>query len=347
MLIVELASIGGEAYELIRRVRDRPDAAAATPAIAIAALASPEERVRAIKSGFSASAADDAGDGLAALVAALAPPGQDALSPDSRLDRLPAPEADSPPRKIRTLDVVVPLYNEELGAAEFHRELAASLDGLDARATIYYVDDGSIDGTGRALAAVAASDERVVVVELSRNFGHQAALSAGLDLAQGDAVITMDGDGQHPADLIPAMLEKLEGGWDVVIGQRTDSHQPSAAKRWSSSAFYWLLGRLSATHIRPGCADFRAMSRPVVQAMRQMPERHRFVRGMVAWLGFRTAVAPYTERPRSAGVSKFSLGKMLRLASDAVSSFSLVPLYVGLGLGALFLLLALLEVGYG
>src|SRR5262249_14800387 len=134
---------------------------------------------------------------------------------------------------------------------------------------------------GRALAAIAASDERVVVVELSRNFGQQAALSAGLNLAQGDAVITIDGDDQHPADVIPAMLEKLESGWDVVIGQRTDSRQPSAAKRWSSSAFYWLLGRLNATHIRPKCADFRAMSRPVVQAMRQMPEHHRFIQKMV------------------------------------------------------------------
>ena len=249
-------------------------------------------------------------------------------------------------RTVETLDVVVPLYNEAEGARAFHAELSRALDSMALDVTIYYVDDGSTDGTRRALDAIAAADDRVVVVELSRNFGHQAALSAGLDLARGDAVVTMDGDGQHPADLIPAMLGLLLGGHDVVLGQRTHAQPPARAKRWTSALFYWLLSRLSATEIVPGSADFRLMSRPVVEQLKRMPEHHRFVRGMVAWLGFRSALLPYREQPRRIGRSKYSVRKMVKLAADAISSFSLLPLYVGLGLGVFFLLLAMLEMAY-
>src|SRR5262249_3929556 len=155
------------------------------------------------------------------------------------------------------LDIVVPLYNEEAGIRAFHRELVTMADALDRDLTIYYVDDGSTDGTAGALASIAAGDPRVVVIQLSRNFGHQAALSAGLDRARGDAVITLDGDGQHPPSMIPVMLERLDSGSDVVLGQRRAQRQPSLLKRSTSRAFSWVLARLSATRIRPGCGDFR------------------------------------------------------------------------------------------
>ena len=347
VVVADLTVPGESGFALIKRVRALSDYRAAIPAVALSRRPSTQDRIRAIAAGFSVyTGVPGSADDVAVLLGALARHGSEPRMSPRDFSPSREPEGAGAQRRIRTFDIVVPVYNEEQGAPEFHRELAGTVAGLAPEATIYYVDDGSTDGTARALEAIASTDSRVVIVELSRNFGHQAALSAGLDQARGDAVITMDGDGQHPPDVIPAMLELLESGYDVVLAQRTDQRQASVAKRWMSSAFYWLLGRLSATSIRPGCADFRAMSRPVVHAIRQMPERHRFVRGMIAWLGFRSAVVPYAERPRRAGASKYSLGRMLRLSSDAISSFSFLPLYVGLGLGMLFLLLAMLEAAY-
>jgi len=244
------------------------------------------------------------------------------------------------------LDVVVPLYNEEQGVESFHKTLVHVTAALTADLTIYYVNDGSTDATSTILARIAEADSRVVVIELSRNFGHQAALSAGLDLAEGDVVVTIDGDGQHPPELIPEMLRLFEAGYDVVLTQRSEVGRPAFFKRATSGAFYWLLARLSDTKILPGSADYRLLSRRVVAALRDMPEYHRFLRGMVAWLGYRTVILPYVEQPRIAGQTQYSLKKMARLAMDAVFSFSLVPLRIGIALGGSLLLLALLEVAY-
>jgi polyisoprenyl-phosphate glycosyltransferase len=249
-------------------------------------------------------------------------------------------------RRTLTVDIIVPLYNEADGVDRFHRELTRMTGSLPGTVTIYYVNDGSSDGTGDALEAIAARDDRVVILELSRNFGHQAALSAGLDLAAGDVVITMDGDGQHPPDLIPEMLRLFQSGYDVVMAQRGDARPPTFVKRRLSDAFYWLLSWISDTTIVRGCADYRLLARPVVDALKRMPEYHRFVRGMVAWLGYRSVILPYAEAPRVAGRTKYSLTRMLKLASDAVASFSLIPLRIGIGLGACFLLFALLEAVY-
>jgi polyisoprenyl-phosphate glycosyltransferase len=251
-----------------------------------------------------------------------------------------------PTTEITALDIVVPLYNEEQGVESFHQGLVRVTASLAVYLTIYYVNDGSTDATSTVLAKIADQDSRVVVIELSRNFGHQAALSAGLDLATGDAVITIDGDGQHPPELIPEMLRLFGAGYDVVLTQRSDVGQPAFLKRSTSAAFYWLLGRLSDTKILPGCADYRLLSRRVVEALKDMPEYHRFLRGMVAWLGYRTVILPYAEQPRMAGRSQYSLKKMIRLAMDAVFSFSLVPLRIGIALGGCLLILALLEVAY-
>ena len=241
-----------------------------------------------------------------------------------------------------TLDIIVPLYNEERGVEAFHESLSRVTAGLGCDVSIYYVNDGSRDGTAAVLEKIAERDRRVVVVELSRNFGHQAALSAGLDLATGDAAVTMDGDGQHPPEIIPEMLRLFESGYDVVLTQRGDV-APAFLKRSTSRAFYWFLSRVSDTEVIPGCADYRLMARPVVDALRRMPEYHRFLRGMVAWLGYRTIIVPYAERPRTTGHSKYSLRKMLRLAMDATFSFSLVPLWIGIVLGLGLLVLAVAE----
>lgn len=247
---------------------------------------------------------------------------------------------------LQTVAIVVPVYNEAGVVERFHARLRAVIDVVSASFTVYYVNDGSKDGTADSLKKIASEDPRVVILELSRNFGHQAALTAGLDHAEGDAVISMDGDGQHPPELIPDMLRLLEQGYEIIQTQRLDTDQPGSFKTWTSGVFYSLLNLLSGTQVRPGAADFRAMSRQAVDALKAMPEYHRFLRGMVAWIGFPTVIVPYLPPDRLGGKSKYSLGKMTRLALDAVFSFSLVPLYIGLSLGALMLCLAGVEMIY-
>ena len=246
----------------------------------------------------------------------------------------------------KTIDVVVPLYNEEAVIEAFHRSLVQAIEGLPYRFRIYYVDDGSKDRTAEIVKRLSESDRRVFAVELSRNFGHQSALSAGLDLANGEAVITLDGDGQHPPSLIPQMLSLFESGYDIVVMQRLDAKKTLPFKRWTSSGFYWIINRLSSTPVTPGAADFRLMARSAVQSLRRMPEYHRFLRGMVTWMGFRSVIVPYEPVERLAGESKYSLRKMIKLALDAIFSFSLTPLWIGLLTGGCFFGLAILEVIY-
>jgi len=246
----------------------------------------------------------------------------------------------------KTFAIVVPIYNEQEAIEQFHQELIRVIDVTPYPFALYYINDGSTDDTGERLAKIAEGDSRVTVIELSRNFGHQAALTAGLDLAEGDAVITMDGDGQHPPDRIPEMLQLFESGYEIILMQRMEDRQPSIFKRWTSSLFYRALNWISDTKIVPGAADFRLLSRTVVDSLKDMREYHRFLRGMVAWTGFRTVILPYAPPDRIAGVSKYSGKKMLGLAQDAAFSFSLVPLKVGISLGAFFLFLALLEMIY-
>ena len=245
-----------------------------------------------------------------------------------------------------TVDLIIPVYNEQGVVSTFHAQLRRTVDALPYTFTILYVDDGSSDGTPAELAALAQADGRVRVVTLSRNFGHQAALSAGLDRADGDFTITLDGDGQHPPTLIPQMLSLAQAGYEVVLTQRLESDELPWFKRVTSALFYRLLNRVGSTNILPGGADFRLLSRAAVQALRSLPEYHRFLRGMVAWIGFRSVILPFAQPARLAGHSKYSLRKMTRLAMDAVFSFSLVPLYMGISLGVLFLLGALAEAVY-
>ena len=251
------------------------------------------------------------------------------------------------PRKSKfKIDLVIPVYNEDGVVGQTFADVCRIIDPLPHNFTIYYVDDGSEDQTVDSLHALARQDKRVVVLELSRNFGHQAALTAGLDAAQGDFVISMDADGQHPPELVPEMIALFEQGYDIVQAQRADEGGGFSFKQVTSSAFYKFINNISGTQMVPGAADFRGMSRQAEDALKSMPEYHRFLRGMVSAMGYKSVILPYHETKRIAGSSKYSLGKMVRLAMDAIFSFSLVPLYIGLSAGVLFFCLAAIEMIY-
>ena len=251
----------------------------------------------------------------------------------------------SPKRKLN-IDLVVHVFNEVGIVEQTHREVCKVIDTLSHKFTIYYIDDGSSDRTVESLNSLAKADKRINVLELSRNFGHQAALTAGLDAAQGDFVISMDADGQHPAEMIGQMIELFEQGYDIVQAQRVDEAGAYSFKKITSSLFYKFINAISGTEIIPGAADFRGMSRQAVDALKAMPEYHRFLRGMIAFMGYKSVILPYRETRRIGGRSKYSLGKMFRLAMDAIFSFSLVPLYIGMSAGGVFFCLAALEMLY-
>lgn len=247
---------------------------------------------------------------------------------------------------ISTVEFVIPVFNEVDSIETFHNQLLETLEPLPHSFRFTYVDDGSKDDTLIRLTHLVNQDERVRVIELSRNFGHQSALSAGLDQADADVVITLDGDGEHPPGLIPEMLSLADKGYDIVIAQRTQSQKASLFKRVTSDAFYWMINQIGNTQILPGAADFRLMTRPALNALKQFREYHRFLRGMVAWMGYRSVILPYVPSKRLGGSSKYSLKKMIKLALNAVFSFSLMPLYLSISLGGLFLLGAIIEAVY-
>jgi dolichol-phosphate mannosyltransferase len=246
----------------------------------------------------------------------------------------------------KTIDLVIPVFNEAGVVEQTYASISKIIDPLPYQFTMYYVDDGSQDNSVECLAALAEKDKRIVLLQLARNFGHQAALTAGLDTSTGDFVITMDADGQHPPEMIPQMIQLFEQGYDIIQAQRIEEAQSVSFKQITSSGFYALINRISGTRILPGAADFRGMSRQAVEALKSMPEYHRFLRGMISWIGYRSVILPYHEPGRVGGKSKYSLGKMFRLAMDAIFSFSLMPLYIGLSAGGLFFCLAALEMIY-
>jgi len=247
----------------------------------------------------------------------------------------------------RTVDFLIPVFNEGASLHGFHARLSEATAGLPYTFRFLYVNDGSSDDSVKVLAELGAADSRVRAINLTRNFGHQAALSAGLDVCNADAVIMMDGDGEHPPSLVPEMLRLFESGYDIVHTQRLDHGRGGFfLKRLTSRGFYWTINRLGETRIAEGSADFRLMSQEAVRALRQLPEYHRFYRGMVQWIGFSSVVLPFVPEERIAGKSKYSLRKMLRLAADGMFSFSLAPLRLGLLLGGVFLLLAGAEIAY-
>ena len=244
------------------------------------------------------------------------------------------------------IDLVVPVYNEAGVVENTYASICKVIDDLPHAFTIYYVDDGSDDSTVNSLTTLAEHDSRIIILEFARNFGHQAALTAGLDASQGDFVISLDGDGQHPPEMVPQMISLFEQGYDIVQAQRIEEGQSFSFKQFTSAGFYALINNISGTRMIPGAADFRGLSRQAVEALKAMPEYHRFLRGMISWMGFRSVILPYHEPSRVAGKSKYSFGKMFRLAMDAIFSFSLMPLYLGMTAGGILLCLAAGQILY-
>jgi len=244
------------------------------------------------------------------------------------------------------IDLIIPVYNEAGVVERTYADVCKVIDCLPQAFTIYYVDDGSEDSTVASLNALADKDKRIVVLEFARNFGHQAALTAGLDASNGDFVISLDADGQHPPEMIPQMIGLFEQGYDIVQAQRLEEGQGVSFKQVTSSGFYRLINMISGTRMEPGAADFRGLSRQAVEALKSMPEYHRFLRGMISWMGYRSVILPYHETKRLGGRSKYSFGKMFRLAMDALFSFSLIPLYLGMTLGGILLCLAAGQILY-
>lgn len=224
------------------------------------------------------------------------------------------------------ISVVVPCFNEEEVLRESNRRLVAVLEHLPPKFEILYVDDGSTDGTSEVLRDLQMLDERIRVLRLSRNFGHQMAITAGVEHASGDAVAIIDADLQDPPNVIADFVAKWMDGFDVVYGVRTKREGETAFKLWTAKLFYRLIAKLSDTEIPLDTGDFRLMSRRVVDALLAMPERDRFVRGMVTWLGFSQTAVPYRRMARAAGTTKFSLLKMMCFAIDGIVSFSILPL---------------------
>jgi glycosyltransferase involved in cell wall biosynthesis len=237
------------------------------------------------------------------------------------------------------LSIVAPAYDEESALPLFIRRTTAVLDAFDGDAELVLVDDGSTDGTWQIIQEAASYDARIHGVRLARNFGHQLALTAGLAAADGSAVVTLDADLQHPPEFIPELIAQARLGFDVVYAVRSKDDAAGPFKRFSAKLFYSILRRLTSLELPEGAADFRYMSRRVVNVLLAMPERHRFLRGMTRWTGFRQTFISYERCDRGGGRSKYGFPKMIMLAWDAVTSFSAVPLRLAgvMGLAVSFL----------
>jgi dolichol-phosphate mannosyltransferase len=242
------------------------------------------------------------------------------------------------------LSVIVPCLNEEEALRGTQVRLSSALEQIPTNFEIIYVDDGSTDATPEVLRELQAYDSRVRVVRFSRNFGHQMAITAGLEHAAGDAVVIIDADLQDPPETIVDFFSKWQEGYDVVYGVRTEREGETAFKLWTAKLFYRFMTRLSDTQIPLDTGDFRLMDRRVLNVLLGMPERDRFVRGMVSWLGFSQVAVPYRREARIAGVTKFSFFKMLRFALDGIFSFSIVPLRVATWTGFITSFLAILGI---
>jgi len=234
------------------------------------------------------------------------------------------------------LSVVIPVFNEEETIPELDRRLRALFEGLGGIGgswEVVFIDDGSRDRSSALLADLAAREPRYKVIGFSRNFGHQIAITAGIDRADGDAVVVMDADLQDPPEVVQQMLDKVFEGFDVVYGVRRRRASETVFKRATASGFYRLIRAMTRVEIPADAGDFRLMTRPVVLAMRALREQHRFVRGMVAWVGFRQTAVYYDREARFAGETKYPLRKMVRFAIDGITSFSVLPLRMATWLG--------------
>ncbi|BBH47766.1 glycosyltransferase family 2 protein [Pseudomonas sp. KU43P] len=231
------------------------------------------------------------------------------------------------------ISLIVPVFNEEQSIRPFYDAVRQALNGETARVEVIFVNDGSQDDTERQIRQLVAGDPDVMLVDLSRNFGKEAALFAGLEMAEGDVMIPIDVDLQDPVEVIPLLIEEWRAGFDVVLAKRRDRSSDTYLKRLSAGGFYFLLNRISQIHIEENVGDFRLLDRKVVEVIKSMPEQQLFMKGMLSWAGFSTAVVEYERAPRTQGGSRFNAWKLWNLALDGITSFSTVPLrlwsYVG------------------
>jgi polyisoprenyl-phosphate glycosyltransferase len=248
--------------------------------------------------------------------------------------------------KLISFSIIIPVFNEEAVLPVLLRRLDLMLDRLSEPAEAIFVDDGSSDSGPIMLQALAKRDPRYRYIGLSRNFGHQIAITAGMDAAQGRAIIVMDADLQDPPEVVEQLIAKWREGNDVVYARRLSRAGESRFKRGTARLFYRLLGSISSVDIPADVGDFRLIDRKVLDALRQMPEQNRFVRGMVAWLGFRQAEVTFHRLERAAGETKYPLFKMMRLATNAALGFSDTPLRLAIWCGLLVSGLALFYGGW-
>lgn len=247
---------------------------------------------------------------------------------------------------MKKISFVVPVFNEEENIHEFYRRLTQVMAPLPYDYEILFIDDGSKDRTSQLIRELAEKDPNVQGYVFARNFGHQLALTCGLDQATGDAVISMDGDLQHPPEMVPELLKKWEEGFEIVQTVRKATEDATWFKNITSRLYYKLINSMSEVRITPGGSDFRLMDRKAVDALNRFRERARFIRGMVNNLGFRYTTLEFVAPPRFAGHSKFNLRKMLRFALDGITAFSRVPLRLALYVGCIAGLGSILLIGH-
>ena len=241
------------------------------------------------------------------------------------------------------LSVVVPLFNESAGLQAFHGSLLAVLQSLqDTGYEIVYCDDGSVDETLNLVHELCKTDTHVRLVRLSRNFGKEIATTAGIHEAKGDAIITIDADGQHPVELIPEFVKEWQVGSKVAIGLRQDDRQAAISKRLGSRLFYWLVNHFAGVSLKPGATDYRLIDRGVQQEFVRMTEHGRITRGLIDWLGYDNTYVQYRENPRLLGSASYSFRKLFKLAVDSVISLSVSPLFIAAYIGAIVLPLSVL-----
>ena len=248
----------------------------------------------------------------------------------------------------KNISIVVPFYNEALGVESFIERLGVTCSTLKSKYNfeVICIDDGSSDATLEALIKAKTLHPSICIIEFSRNFGKEAALTAGLDYANGDALIPMDGDLQHPPELLPLLLQNWELGFEVVLAQRVNRDTDTFLQKNIARLFYIINQKISQIHIPADVGDFRLMDRKVVEAVKQLRENNRFMKGIFAWVGYRSVTVPYEVEVRKSGVSSFNASKLWNLALDGITSFSTVPLKIWTYLGALVSLAAFLYALY-
>jgi polyisoprenyl-phosphate glycosyltransferase len=245
--------------------------------------------------------------------------------------------------------IIIPVYNEEAVIQETYRRLTRVMESIAEPYELLFVNDGSCDQTGAIISALASADEHIRLLDFSRNFGHQIAITAGMDHARGDAIVIIDGDLQDPPELIPEMIGKWREGYEVVYARRSARKGETFFKKWSAALFYRLLGKLAEIDIPRDTGDFRLIDRKVCDTLCDIREKNRFVRGLVSWVGFRQTAIEYVREERYAGKTKYPLKKMLHFSMDGITSFSYKPLklatYIGLCVSTASLVFLLISLG--